>query len=275
MRKSFVKKVLIVFGMLALFAALCCLDAFYIEPNFPRVLKQDISIPDLPEPLDGLRIVQLSDLHIVRLGKREARALRLIERVKPDLILLTGDYIEDDGITPGEHTPTACAKEAARFASHLHARCGVYGVRGNWDPPWMTKDLERACVRTIDGAFVTFEVRGMPLTLACASVFDPDGRGAPPDRAVPTIVLTHYPDTADRLAEAGAPVDIVLAGHWHGGQVCWPFFGPFDASHMKYPAGLYPVGDIQLYVSRGLGMHSSAVRFNCPSEVTLITLRRR
>ena len=79
----------------------CLIDGFLVEPNFPRIIRQEVRIPNLPKALDGLKIVQLSDLHIVKYGKREARALKLIRHIRPDLICLTGDYIGDDGITPG------------------------------------------------------------------------------------------------------------------------------------------------------------------------------
>ena len=84
-----------------LVGGICAIDGFLIEPNFPRIIRQEVLIPNLPKALDGFKIVQLSDLHIVKYGKREARALKLIRRIRPDLICLTGDYIGDDGITPG------------------------------------------------------------------------------------------------------------------------------------------------------------------------------
>jgi hypothetical protein len=226
--------------------------------------------------LDGLRIVHLSDLHIVKSGNREARATESIRSIEPDLILLTGDYIEDDGITPGNQAWAECADQALVFLSRLHATHGVYAVRGNWDPSEMIPLLSRAGIRVLDNQTVVLEIRGGHLRLCGIPAV---GRGADECLAelkpgIPTIVLHHFPEAADDLSVKRVPVDLVLAGHWHGGQVSWPFFGPYDMPGMKYPAGLFRVGRIQLYVNRGLGMHSHAVRLNCPSEVTLIVLRR-
>jgi predicted MPP superfamily phosphohydrolase len=246
----------------------CLIDGFLVEPNFPRIIRQEVSIPNLPKALDGLKMVQLSDLHIVKYGKREARALKLIRRIRPDLICLTGDYIGDDGITPGDYSDQYCIGQAARFMRSLSARYGVYGVSGNWDPPEIVPALERVGVRMIDKKSVTLKIRGTRLVIA--------GTPAPirslveKGKHTTTIVLDHFPEAVDEVSYPHSPVDLLLAGHWHGGQVGWPL----KIKETKYPAGLYKVGSTQLYVNRGLGMHSRAVRFNCPSEVTLVVLKR-
>lgn len=268
--RSFLRRILLWLGVMAVIAGLCLLDGYCIEPYFPRVIRQDVRIEGLPADLDGLKIVHLSDLHIVRLGKREERALRLIERVKPDIICLTGDYVEDDGITPGEYTTEDCTNEAARFMGRLHAKHGVHGVGGNWDPLDVTP-FERAGVRMIDEELVTLNIGAARLNLAGTRAVEARAGSAQArlDSDVPTIVLDHFPEVADDLEKLDARVDLVLAGHWHGGQVGWPL----KMTKVQYVAGLYEVGSAQLYVTRGLGMHSLAVRFNCPAEVTLITLR--
>lgn len=272
-RKGFLKRILLGLGLVALAAALCAFDAFFIEPNFPRVIRQEVFIRGLPESLDGLKIVQLTDLHIVRYGKREGRALRKIRRLKPDLICLTGDYIQDDGITKGQYTDAYCIRQAVRFVSRLDAKHGVYGVCGNWDPRELAPAFERAGVRMIDKDSVVLTIRQARLKLSSDTAVGPPAGRESSGKRIPTIVLDHFPDAAEDLAEANAPVDLVLAGHWHGCQVSWPIFGCFDAPSIEHPSGLYRIGRLQLYVSRGLGMHTYAVRFNCPSEITLIVLR--
>lgn len=247
-------------------AGLCAIDAFYIEPYFPRVITQEVRIEGLPKSLDGLKIVQLSDLHIVKCGAREARALRLINRINPDLICLTGDYIEDDGITPGNYTWRDCGKEATRFMSSLHAKYGTYAVMGNWDRRELIPDFKGAGVHMIDGRDVTVRIRGGKMRISGDSRAAANGERK---SVVPTIVLDHFPYAFDELALSRRHVDLVLSGHWHGGQVGWPL----RMTDVKYLSGLYKIGRVQLYVTRGLGMHSLAVRFNCPAEVTLIVLR--
>ena len=251
--RAFVRSVLrgVLFSLIAMavIGGLCLTDGYLIEPNFPRVIRQEIRIPNLPKALDGLKIVQLSDLHIVKYGKREARALRLIRRIRPDLICLTGDYIGDDGITPGDYSDQYCIRQAVRFAQGLSAKYGVYGISGNWDTLEVVPVLERVGVHMIDKQFVTLKIGNAPLRIAGTPVAVrlPSFKG----RRVTTIVLDHFPEAVTEVSYPGTPVDLLLAGHTHGGQVGWPL----NMKEPKYVAGLYRVGSTQLCVSRGLGMH--------------------
>lgn len=104
-RRISIGRILIMLGVPALVAGICAVDALLIEPNFPSVIRQEVRIKNLPRQLDGLKIVHLTDLHIVKLGKREDRALAKIARIEPDIICLTGDYVFDDGITPATTPP--------------------------------------------------------------------------------------------------------------------------------------------------------------------------
>lgn len=262
-------RILIALGIFAVFAGLCALDALHIEPFFPRVILRQVAVPGIPKPLDGLIIVQLSDLHIVKLGRREERALRMVARIKPDLILLTGDYIGDDGITAGKHNERFCVGQAARFMKSLHARYGIFAVRGNWDSISPTPEYENIGVTWLDGRSVTVRIRGVPVLLGSTPGITLE-RARRRDSDAVTIALDHFPEAAVELGRLNPPVALAVAGHWHGGQVGWPL----KMKGVRYLAGLYKVGNTQLYVNRGLGMHSRAVRFNCPSEITLIILRR-
>lgn len=259
-------RILILLGIPAAIAGVCALDAYYIEPNFPRVITREITIKDLPKELDGLKIVHLTDLHIVKVGKREDRALAKIARIKPDVICMTGDYIMDDGITPGDPTEEECLRQFRYFSYRLKAKYGVYAVSGNWDPPvGLQQCVAGTGVKLLDDTSVTLKISGAALTISGSKAVS---EGLVKTR--PLIVLDHFPEVADNLVRTGRHVDLMLAGHWHGGQVNIPGQTP----QVKYLAGYYKVGDIQLYVSRGLGMHTHAVRFRCPSEITLIVLRR-
>lgn len=258
-------RILIMLSIPAVIAGICAIDAYYIEPNFPRVITREITIKDLPRELDGLRIVHLTDLHLVKVGKREDRALARIARIKPDVICMTGDYIMDDGITPGEYTEEDCLRNFRYFCYRLKAKHGVYAVSGNWDPPVGLQEwVAGTGVKILDDTSATVKINGAALTISGSkAVSDGTAKGRP------LIVLDHYPEVVDNLAKTGRQVDLMLAGHWHGGQVNIPGQTP----QVKYLAGYYKVDDIQLYVSRGVGMHTHAVRFRCPSEITLIVLR--
>ncbi|MBP6963792.1 MAG: metallophosphoesterase family protein [Armatimonadetes bacterium] len=259
-------RILILLSIPAVIAGICSLDALYIEPNFPRVIRQDILIDDLPRELEGLKIVHLSDLHIVKQGKREDRAIAKIRRIEPDIICLTGDYVQDDGITPGNISVEESMREFRHFAHRLKAKHGIYAVSGNWDPPTLQKDIAETNVQVIDEDCKTVRMGDAALTIC-----DSEPVLASEVAGRPLIVLDHFPETVDNIARSGRKVDLMLAGHWHGGQVNLPGQTP----NTRYLAGLYQVGDIQLYVTRGLGMHTYAIRFRCPSEITLITLRRK
>lgn len=261
---------------LALTAAVLWYDAFRFEPHHPRLYRQDVHLTGLPQPFDGSRIVHLSDLHIVELGKREQRAARIVQAAEPDLIVLTGDYIKDDGITPGAQRWEQCTEQAIRFLEPLSAPLGKYAVMGNWDSPEVMELLDEAGAAVwLDNEAIPLERDGKRIWLAGVPAAGADLeatlRRVPRDETC--ALLAHMPADAPAAVSLGA--DLVLSGHYHGGQVNFPFTGPLCARNTTYVAGLYQVEDCQLYVSRGLGMHTSAVRFRCRAEVTLITLRSR
>lgn len=265
-RRISIGRILIMLAVPAFVAGICAIDAFYIEPYYPRVIRQEIFIKDLPKQLEGLKIVHLSDLHIVKLGKREDRALAKIARIEPDLVCMTGDYIMDDGITPGDPREEQCVREVKHFCYRLKAKHGIYAVLGNWDPPHsLPAAVADAGVKMLDDTWTTVKIRGASLTLSGSKAVQHGWV-----RRRPLIMMDHFPEAAGNLARTGRHADLVLAGHWHGGQVNLPGQTP----KVEYLAGHYTIGDVQLYVSRGLGMHTHAVRFRCPAEITLIVLRR-
>jgi uncharacterized protein len=240
------------------------------------VERLTLAFCDLPAGLDGLRLVQISDLHrshAVEEGEIE-RAVRLANALAPELVVLTGDYV----------TQTIYSMEAcARSLSVLRAPLGRYAILGNHDY-WAGADK------------VAAELRHAGLTVL-RNQAEPVGRGGSDlwlvglddafvgkhDVAVALegvspsafkVALMHEPDLADEIARY--PVQLQLSGHSHGGQVCLPGLGPLILPRLarKYPSGLYQVGGLQLYTSRGVGRVPPAVRFHCPPEITLITLRR-
>jgi len=259
---------------LALTGALLWYDAFRFEPWRPRLYRQEVCLPGLPPAFDGFKIIQLSDLHIVKLGEREQRAAQLVTEAQPDLIVLTGDYVTDDGITPGPQRWRDCTEEAVRFLQPLKAPYGKYAVMGNWDNPEVMARLDQAGAATcLDNKAIALTKGGERIWLAGTWVAK--GGREEAVRRMPRgetcILLAHYPEVAREVAPLG--VDLILAGHYHGGQVNFPFTGPVCGRSTPCVAGLYHVGDSLLYVSRGLGMHTAAVRFRCRAEVTVLTLR--
>jgi predicted MPP superfamily phosphohydrolase len=241
----------------------------------PEIVERRLEIPSLAPVLRGLTIVQLTDIHVgnfMRQDKLE-RYVRLVNELRPDLVALTGDFI---GSSP-QFIP-ACAAALEK----LEAKAGVFACLGNHDY-WVgarrvTAALQAAGIEVLCNEGKRLLIRGAALNIA--GVDDP-WRGQPDvDRALsavdpraPTVMLCHQPDLFPAIARRR--VELTLAGHYHGGQVKFAFFG-FSASpaHLITPfvEGLYRQGQSQLYVSRGIGVTGPPVRLNAPPEVTVLRL---
>lgn len=238
--------------------------------------------PALPPAFDGLRIVELADLHGRVFGRGSRRLLAAVRRAEPDLICIDGDLFD-------EHTDLAMLPPLLRG---LCAIAPVYYVTGNheWREPGLRGILAqmRACGVTVLQDDWRVLRRGED-ALIVAGTDDPCG---PAERKTPAeliadiraeageaaflLLLTHRNDQLPQWSALG--VQAVLAGHCHGGVVRLPFVGGlFGTDRRLFPAwdaGLYRQGETALYVSRGLGYTNVHFRlFNRP-EVAVIVLRR-
>lgn len=238
--------------------------------------------PALPPAFDGLRIVELADLHGRVFGRGSRRLLAAVRRAEPDLICIDGDLFD-------EHTDPAMLPPLLRG---LCAIAPVYYVTGNheWRVPGLRGILAqmRACGVTVLQDDWRVLRRGED-ALVLAGTDDPCG---PAERKTPAeliadiraeageaaflLLLTHRNDQLPQWSALG--VQAVLAGHCHGGVVRLPFVGGlFGTDRRLFPAwdaGLYRQGETALYVSRGLGYTNVHFRlFNRP-EVAVIVLRR-
>jgi len=254
----------------------------FIEPDSIEVVNIDIPLPRLPKNFSGYRIVQISDIHIGGWMNRERLSVvvRLVKEQKPDLILMTGDYVL------GHSWSAELDQAAIDFASEmslLTAEYTVIGVMGNhdhWTDPFKVRKMLSQCsVIELRNDVYPIERDGAHLYIAGVDdvyvgkqnlgqvVSQLPGDGA-------AILLAHEPDFVKETASYGK-FDLQLSGHSHGGQVVLPFFGPPVLPHlgMNYPSGLYWVGSMWQYTNRGVGMTSPFVRLNCPPEITVITLR--
>ncbi len=253
-----------------------------------RLSVEDVPIPlrGLAPPLEGFRIVHLTDLHI----GRQLRAPRLrgyLERVnalEPDLIAITGDVFDFD---------PAFIEEGCHELARLSAPHGVYAVLGNHDvytgADAVSEGLRNLTpIRLLRNEWVWIEQGGARLALL--GVDDP-GRGwtervsdhpaldllaekAPRD--VPRILLAHRPSYFRHAARLG--IDLVLSGHTHGGQISLP--RPFTHHNISrliahWTRGLFEEQGSLLYVSRGLGVAGPPVRLNCPREIAHLKLEAR
>ncbi|MGD0507817.1 MAG: metallophosphoesterase [Terriglobales bacterium] len=272
------------------------------------VERVDVPVANLPPELDGLRIAQLSDIHIgdYMPPHEIARAVAMANQLQPDISFITGDFVSSEG-----DPLDACISELSR----LRAPLGVWGCNGNHE---IYAGLEEEAERL-------FREKGMRLLRAASAVVEHNGgrfnlmgvdyqrdhmvsgehtrpelmlREIEPliRRDMPNILLSHNPNSFHRAAELG--IELSLAGHTHGGQVRFEIvdhsisparlISPFVAGlyHLPIPmssyAGAAPGNGLQraglqkaaLYVNRGLGTLGFPVRIGVPPEITLLTLRR-
>ncbi len=242
-----------------------------------QLSRVTVRLRRLPEAFDGFTIAHLTDLHRGAYVPESFidRAAKATNGAHPDVVVLTGDYV-----TRNPRNATSCARALAQ----LTAPHGVIAVLGNheyWtDPDVVTHILRNAAgVRVLKNETHLIERSGS--RLAIAGLDDPITRNDDLDKTLagapdecPTIMLAHTPDITPQAAERG--VDLVLAGHTHGGQVVLPWIGPPIVNSKygrRFAAGLKQVGETQVYTNRGVGMAIVPFRINCPPEVALITLR--
>jgi uncharacterized protein len=271
-------------GLSGLQALLWALIAYgtRIEPF--RVQVSHIQVPHakLANPGKPLRIVQLSDLHVERLTHRERSLPALVSGLAPDLIVLTGDFLN----TSYQRDPKARAELASLLAG-LSAPGGVYAVWGTPEvdlPDFLRPTLTELGIVVVEDRAIELQIEehGLWLVgLSCTRDLDAAAARlrrllaqAPADAF--SILLYHTPDLMPQAAALG--VDLYLAGHTHGGQWRLPGFGALVTSSRygkRYEAGHYQEANTQLYVSRGLGMEgfgAPRARFFCPPEVVEVTL---
>jgi uncharacterized protein len=246
------------------------------RPAAVRVV--DVPITGLPADLEGLRIVQLSDLHVGATLKREfvEGVVNTANGLGPDLIALTGDVA--DGF------PTGLRDEVAPLAG-LRAPLGKYFVTGNheyyWDAAGWVRELERLGFDAlVNGHRIVRRGAGR---LLLAGVTDLSASGGVPGHASDPaaavagapesdvrVLLAHQPKSA--FAARAVGFDLQLSGHTHGGQ-----YFPFNLLvrlFQPFVAGLHRLEAMWLYVSRGTGYWGPPLRLGAPAEITLIQLTR-
>ena len=272
-------------GVLALLQAAVWLLMAYgtmIEPFRLQLSRQEIPSVKLSNPGTQLRIIQLSDLHVERLTRRERALPALVTGLDPDLIVLTGDFLS----TSYNDDPRALADLEVLLAQ-FHARHGIYAVWGTAEvdlPESLRPIFSHVGITLLEDQAVEVAANGHRLWLVGVNStreLATDGdrlrtlMAETPVGAF-TLLLHHVPDLMPQAASLG--VDLFLAGHTHGGQWRLPGFGAILTSSRywkRYEAGHYREGNTDLYVSRGLGMEgfgTPRARFFCPPEVVLITI---
>jgi predicted MPP superfamily phosphohydrolase len=242
----------------------------------PRVTEHEVRVKDLDPRHDGLRIAQLSDIHVGNMtpASHVRAAVAAANAAKPDLVVLTGDYV-----CWRRHEVPMVADQLAGLSAHR-----VLAVLGNHDYfTWgrgVASALEKNGYEVLKNQHTVAEINGAPLALV--GIDDPVTRHDDMDAAFKgtharhtKVVLCHAPDRAPHLAERGA--DLVLSGHTHGGQIY--IKGITDRLMKKvglhYRRGHFAFGKTTLYVTPGVGFSGVTRRMGegTDAEVAVLTLR--
>jgi predicted MPP superfamily phosphohydrolase len=267
-------------------AATMALYSSLVARHEISVLSQRILVDNLPSAFVGHRIVQLSDFHLEEFTEPFflERVVAQVNRLNPDIVLLTGDFITRGSLNflIEHHAASRCAEILATI------RCAQkFAVLGNHDvavsAPMVTAALQRQGLPVLHNRYESLTLRGDTLNIAGTAdpgTDRPDLTTAIPSNPTgPVILMSHAPDYADFVVShpRGSLVDLMLSGHSHGGQVRLPLVGPLVLPPLgrKYVEGLFHFNRLQLYVNRGLGTVGIPIRLNCPPEITLITLDRQ
>jgi len=255
--------------------------ACWVEPFRLGVTRVTLRSPRL-NGCPPLRLLHISDLHVERITARERRLLEWVEQLSPDVIVITGDYMNIS------YTYDDMAQRQARqWLGRLRAPGGVFAIQGSpsVDPPEvLARVLDVPNLTWLRDEMAPLAWRGHRMQivgLTCSDDMASDAQkltrllnGRADGKF--TLLLYHTPDVMPAAVEAG--VDLYLAGHTHGGQVRLPGFGALVTASIywkRYEMGLYREQATTLYVSRGLGLEGKGApraRFLCPPEAALFTL---
>lgn len=243
------------------------------EANSLSLERVEIVLERLPKKLDGFKIIQLSDIHHSPFTGLEhiERAVKIANRLRPDMFLLTGDYVshESEYIAP-----------VAAAMGRLRSKYGTYACLGNHDH-WTDADLVTHLFRgeginMLVNEGLRLEARGSAFWL-CGVDDHMVGktdlaaalRGSYPDEM--KLLLAHNPIIFREAAKLG--VDLTLSGHTHGGQIKVRNPEKRILPQRKLKAGLHTRRDSQIYITRGIGTVVLPLRYQCPPEISLLELR--
>lgn len=259
-----------------------------IERHWIEISYRDVPLRGLAAAFDGIRIVHLSDIHFDEYTEPYfvRDVVNRVNSLNPDMVVITGDFV-----TYGLFTSNIAKGAEWQCANLLNQlKCPHrYAVVGNHDVMVGREKVIEALtangISALNNGCLPFERAGGRFWLT--GVDDPVEGVPNPDRAIPEsirnianepiVLLCHAPDWADNLLHhpAGKFVSLMLSGHTHGGQVRIPLLGAFFLPDLgrKYVKGWFRIDNLLFHVNRGIGTVGVPFRFDCPPEITVITLR--
>jgi hypothetical protein len=273
-KKRLITRRKFIYGAMGLAVA----DAFFIEPNISHISENELIVPYLPPALDGLKVVHLADLHY-KPDKDEGLLSSVVEKINkihPDLIILTGDYVDVDtsGIDP-----------MLEYLSKLKSKHGILACMGNHDG-WQANGqffktrFEKNGIQFLINENTALKINNETLHIAAT---DHIWYGNPNPVATlkgisndaPLITMVHEPDYFDTMLKHRDHY-LQLSGHTHGGQCRVPLinYAPKKVDYGRnYIHGTYTKENSSIFVTKGLGTTDLRVRFSCLPEIALHTLK--
>jgi predicted MPP superfamily phosphohydrolase len=252
----------------------------WIEPFRLGVTHQQYQTAKWKSDAPALRLLQVGDIHVERIGPRERHLNKVIAELKPDVIVFTGDYVN----LSNTNDPRS-EGDIRSLISQWEAPLGVYCISGTplVEPlervKAFTKNLDN--LKLLPNQWITVNTPGGALNILGLVVTHDMKRdrdmlkkmmlSAPANGM--NLLLMHPPDIAPEANELG--IDLYLCGHTHGGQIRLPLIGAvFSSSHLgnQFIMGRYELGTTTLYTSRGVGLEglgAPRARFLCPPEIVL------
>ncbi|HDS09999.1 MAG TPA: metallophosphoesterase [Firmicutes bacterium] len=272
------KKKITVFFYLVLLPLIFAVYIFFLEPNNLQKTYLIIESDKIPGEATPLKIIHLTDFHIDKIGWRENRVIQILELEEPDLILLSGDYLND----------RSKGDELGEYIQRMVEIAPVYFTLGNWDNEKINKNIVNAGGTSVFERFLTVNLDGVRFDLFSIKYnWAYIGEDRERERISEllqertndyfTIFLAHTPDHVPVAVDR--EIDLMLAGHTHGGQFRLPFFGSFFTDSKfgkKYERGYHKIANTILYVNRGIGMTGNIklrVRAFCPPEILILTIK--
>ena len=246
----------------------CLIYGFFIEPYWVEVNQFTIKTSKLEKA--NFRIVQFSDTHCDMKMRNEKKLVEIVNSLKPDVIIFTGDAVNTE-------------KAAELFRGTMKAletNIAKLAIRGNWSHVAGDDELfEGTGFEVLNGEKQVIEKDGEKIVVYGFNFWDSSSKDSLLSSSSENsynVFLYHSPDLVEDIQ--GHDVDMYLCGHTHGGQIALPFYGAiitFSKFGKKYEAGLYKVGETDLYVNRGLGMeggHAPRVRFFARPEIAVFDI---
>lgn len=243
------------------------------EANSLSVEKIEIGLKRLPKKLEGFRLIHLSDIHHSPFTGLEhiSRAIKIANTLKPDMFVLTGDYVSHD---------SEYIKPVAEVLGKLDSEFGTFACLGNhdhWtDARLVTESFRNENIKVLVNEGIRFKARDASFWLAGVDDYMvgktdlPSAlRGSFPDEM--KMLLAHNPVIVRQAARY--EVDLVLSGHTHGGQVKLREDEKQVFGKRRLKNGLHSRRDTQIYITRGIGTVVLPVRYQCPPEISLIELK--